>query len=172
MNHPRIQIPTIILLFGWTWSFGDPGKNWQGAPLTIFSGQVVEVSPEENASRIRMEIRNPEHGNWELVNTGYLPKSSRGKLYFKIPQDVRRSQLRFRSNDSSPIPFSSLQGRSIFSARQGSESNFNMMRTMMAEDTQMSLSNDLSSDEGTDNVQESDLWRIVGNQLFFFNQMA
>ena len=37
---------------------------------------------------------------------------------FKIPQDVRRSQLRFRSNDSSPIPFSSLQGRSIFSARQ------------------------------------------------------
>ena len=36
----------------------------------------------------------------------------------------------------------------------------------MAEDSQMSLSNDLSSDEGTDNVQESDLWRIVGNQLF------
>ena len=93
MNHPRIQIPTIILLVGWTWSFGDPGKNWQGAPLTILSGQVVEVSPEENASQIRMEIRNPENGNWELVNTGYLPKSSKGKLYFKIPQKVDQSLI-------------------------------------------------------------------------------
>ena len=166
-----MRVPKFILFIGWISGFCDSGKNWQNSPLTISSGQVVEVSPEHNASRIRMEIRNSENGNWELVNTGYLPKSSTGKLYFKIPQDVRRSQLRFRSNDISPISFSSLQGRSIFSARKGNESNMNMMRTMMTEDTQMSLSSDMSSDEGTDNVQESNLWRIVGNQLFFFNQM-
>ena len=161
-----MRVPKFILFIGWISGFCDSGKNWQNSPLTISSGQVVEVSPEHNASRIRMEIRNSENGNWELVNTGYLPKSSTGKLYFKIPQDVRRSQLRFRSNNTSPISFSSLQGRSIFSARKGNESNMNMMRTMMTEDTQMSVSSDMSSDEGTDNVQESDLWRIVGNQLF------
>ena len=58
----------------------------------------------------------------------------------------------------------------VFSpARQGSESNFNMMRTMMEEDSQMSLYSDMSSDEGNDNVKNQTF--ECGQPAFFFNQM-
>jgi hypothetical protein len=149
---------------------GGSGIEWYSTPLTILSGQVIEVSPSHETRQVKLEYKNRKSGSWELITTGHLPESAEGKLYFKLPMDLNRSQVRFSEKSSATFPFSFVQGRSSFTARKSDMTSSSILRSVAMEDASLSSEEITAPAEGTDNVRESDLWRILQNKLYYFNQ--
>ena len=132
---------------------------------------MIEISAPAEAKRVRLEIRDEKTGEWDAVKTGHLPGSRAGKIYLEIPFDVDRSRVRVRWNSSDPLPYSFYEGRSKFGAREGDASSASaQFRTAELAFSAVADSAEVS-DDGTDNVQESDVWRLSGDRLYFFNQM-
>ena len=142
------------------------GNDWNQASLWIKGGDFIEAVPPLNAKKVRLEIKNPKTGDWDIQNTGHLPDLVNGKLYFQVPHDTDRSSIRLQWTDSRAFPFSFYQGRSTFEPKKGNLDSANLTRLATVEDSTA----DPSTEDGADQVEESDLWRIVGDRLFFFNQ--
>ena len=142
------------------------GNDWNQASLWIKGGDFIEAVPPLNAKKVRLEIKNPKTDDWEIQNTGHLPDLVNGKLYFQVPHDTDRSSIRLQWTDSRAFPFSFYQGRSTFEPKKGNLDSANLTRLATVEDSTA----DPSTEDGADQVEESDLWRIVGDRLFFFNQ--
>jgi len=148
------------------------GKTWSQASLWLAKGNVVEVSAPAEAKRVRLEVLDEDTGEWKVLKTGHLPDSAVGKVYLQVPREVERNKVRARWSGSDPFPYSFYEGRSRFGVREGDASSASeKFRT--AEVAMMAVADDTteSTDDGTDNVQESDVWRLSGDRLFFFNQM-
>ena len=147
------------------------GESWSQASIWLKKGDVIEVSAPTEAKRVRLEVRDKETGEWDATKTGHLPGSRAGKIYLEIPFDVDRNRVRVRWNSSDPLPYSFYEGRSKFGAREGDASSASaQFRTTELAFSAVADSAE-ASDDGTDNVQESDVWRLSGDRLYFFNQM-
>ena len=118
-----------------------------------------------------MEIRNPENGNWELVNTGYLPKKLQGVNYIlKSPKMFVAVNFAFEVTIRHPFRSQVFKAGVFSQLRQGSESNFNMMRTMMTEDMKC-LFPTICRLMREPIMYKSQTLANCGQPAFFFNQM-
>ncbi|SVD32717.1 uncharacterized protein METZ01_LOCUS385571, partial [marine metagenome] len=168
----RVWYPLLLVSFCFEGSAGPLrvlGETWSQSSLWLAKGDVVEVSTPTEAKRVRLEIRDGESGEWKALKTGHLPGSKAGKVYLQIPRDVDRSQIRARWSSSTPFPYSFYEGRSRFGTREGdasaSSAQFRTAELAMAEDDAG------ATDDGTEDVQESDVWSLSTDRLYFFNQM-
>ena len=165
----RLALFLLILAFGTCNATGFEGIDWNRASLWLNNGDYIEAIPPGNAKKIKLEFKNEESGEWELQNIGHLPKLGTGKLYFKIPKDIARRDVRLKWSNVQNLPYSFLKGRSSFGVRKGSPSVLESQR-IFAMDAPLTEDISTTTDNGTEKVQESDLWRVLGSKLFFFNQ--
>ena len=147
----------------------NEGKTWSQASLWLKKGNVLEVSAPTDAKRVRLEVLDQDTKNWTTVKTGHLPGSKAGKIYLQMPRDLDRNKLRVVWDRTDPFPYSFYQGRSRFGPRESDPSSvtagLRSVEFAVAEDATV------TNDDATDNVQESDLWQLHDDKLFFFNTM-
>lgn len=165
----RIVLGFSFISFVNSKATGFEGVEWNRSSLWLKKGEFIEAIPPSSAKKVKLEFKNQESGEWEVQNTGHLPKYGTGKLYFKLPKDIARRNVRLKWSNTQTLPFSFFNGRSSFGLRGGNPIAFESQRIFA---TDSSLSQEISSttDNGTEKVQESDLWRVLGSKLFFFNQ--
>ncbi len=171
----RVRYPFLVALCCFAGSASPllaDGTTWDQASLSLAKGDVVEVSAPLGAQRVRLEAFDDQTDEWETLVTGHLPDSTTGKLYLQIPRKLDRSQVRAKWSASAPFPYPFYEGRSRFSVREGDPSS----ASTQSRYTEVAFSEDAAdttdaTDDGTENVEESDIWQLSGNKLYFFNQM-
>ena len=173
MVFPARRLETIacLLFFSVIDEGMGVGKDWMRSSLKLKAGEYIEATLSSEAKGVRLEFKNQQSGEWEVQNTGYLPDEQRGKVYFQLPFDVERSKVRLKWTDSRSVPFPFFQGRSAFSSRYADVGVESQLRMVFGTNESASEAIDASSDDGMEKVLESDLWRIIGNELYFFNHM-
>ena len=83
---------------------------------------------------------------------------------------MAKSQVRLQWTETQTFPFSFYQGRSKFLPKKGDINSANLFKSATMLDS-VETETESSTDNGTDQIEESDLWKILGNKLFFFNQL-
>ena len=144
-------------------------KSWNHSSLLLKEGELIEVVPPDNSRRVRFLIKDNLSNEWETWQTSHVPKDANGSIYFRIPYDIRRSDIRFEWNEYDPFPFSFYSGKSNFSTRASDPSNRNNLLYSSELATLRTSEGSVNEDESSE-VEESDIWKIVGNYLYFFNQ--
>ena len=116
------------------------------------------------AKRLRISFKNDKTNEWESGQISHLPGDSEGKVFFRIPFAIERNNVRFEWNAYDPLPYSFYSGISNFSTRAANPdgSDFMLARTFASEPSVESSDSDQASNE----VQESDIWKIDGNHYF------
>ena len=98
-----------------------------------------------------------------------IPDDANGSIFFRVPHDMQRSKVRFEWNGYDPLPYSFYAGKSNFSTRASDPENRNNL-LYSAELAAFRTSEDSVTEDESSEVEESDIWKIVGNYLYFFNQ--
>ncbi|MEC8043451.1 MAG: beta-propeller domain-containing protein [Verrucomicrobiota bacterium] len=142
--------------------------KWNSSSLWLEKNEIIEIQPPPGAKRLRISFKNDKTNEWESGQISHLPGDSEGKVFFRIPFAIERNNVRFEWNAYDPLPYSFYSGISNFSTRAANPngSDFMLARTFASETSVESSDSDQASNE----VEESDIWKIDGNHLFFFNQ--
>jgi hypothetical protein len=140
--------------------------SWLSSSLWLKKDQVIEISPPEDSSRLRLLLEDSETGESKPWQTSHLPLDSNGTIYFRVPYDIERSKVCFEWSTYDPLPYSFYTGNSNFASRASdpTERNNKLARAFYLE---TSVDETETND---DDVQESDIWKILGHKLYFFNQ--
>ncbi len=139
-------------------------KQWDRSSLWLEEGEIIDVKIPAVSRQVRVLFKHEESKEWKVWQTSHIPDDANGSIYFRVPHDMQRSKVRFEWNRYDPLPYSFYTGRSNFSTRAtdpGERNNF-LARTELASDS-------LTEDESSE-VEESDIWKLIGNTLYFFNQ--
>ena len=133
---------------------------------------VVTVEVPEGFRRITLECRNRlGPGAWEPAGIARL-NGAAAVVTFRLPMTVGVEMLRIRADETEPLPAAFYQGTSSF-AREIAEGEATFYRGDF---------NTLAADGGagvpfapepatTREVVESDIWKLHGDTLYFFNQL-
>ena len=139
-------------------------KQWDRSSLWLEEGEIIDVKIPAGSRQVRVLFKHEESQEWKVWQTSHIPDDANGSIYFRVPHDMQRSKVRFEWNGYDPLPYSFYTGKSNFSTRAtdpGERNNF-LARTELAADS-------LTEDESSE-VEESDIWKLIGNTLYFFNQ--
>ena len=139
-------------------------KQWDRSSLWLEEGEIIDVKIPTGSRQVRVLFRHEESQEWKVWQTSHIPDDANGSIYFRVPHEIQRSKVRFEWNGYDPLPYSFYTGKSNFSTRAtdpGERNNF-LARTELASDS-------LTEDESSE-VEESDIWKLIGNTLYFFNQ--
>lgn len=105
------------------------------------------------------------------------PDGSGGKVKFRAPKGVKRKQLRVIGDVSDPLPVTASNGQTRFAVTSATQPSSPAVgrSTNDIVPTAGGILSVASSQSGTDTtprtVTESDIWKIQGNTLYFFNQL-
>ena len=116
-----------------------------------------------------MLFKHEESQEWKVWQTSHIPDDANGSIFFRVPHDMQRSKVRFEWNGYDPLPYSFYAGKSNFSTRASDPENRNNL-LYSVELAAFRTSDDSVTEDESSEVEESDIWKIVGNYLFFFNQ--
>ena len=167
-------------LVGIAWLVFAPSLSAQSDPVltqpaitsVAKSGEdiLVHVSVPEGARRITLESRaRLEPGAWTPRAVRHLDGTEE-TVSFRLAASESLEILRVRADATDPLPASFYTGTNVFAGEPTvSESpGPGMVRTTTFNDAS---SQDGASPEATArDVVESDLWKIAGDTLYFFNQ--
>ena len=144
--------------------FGKAPKQWDHSFLFLQEGEIIDVKIPAGSRQVRVLFKHEESQEWKVWQTSHIPEDANGSIYFRVPHNMQRSRVRFEWNRYDPLPYSFYTGKSNFSNRatDPAERNNFLARTKLASDS-------LTEDESSE-VEESDIWKIIGNTLYFFNQ--
>jgi uncharacterized secreted protein with C-terminal beta-propeller domain len=118
---------------------------------------IVSVCLE---SRIRLES-----GAW-IPRVVQRINGNGGQVVFRVPMSAQLEVLRVRADASLPLPGFFYQGTNNYDGEPGSS----QATTYREVDVATPGTGTLTSNEKTRDVVESDIWKIRGSTLFFFNQ--
>jgi hypothetical protein len=160
--------------------------------ITRIRGRVVTVTVPNGFDSISLQrIRSvPRAGGraqrvWATVDTQF-PATQAKTLTFRLSKLMPRRVLRVIGSRSAPLPESFLTSTTTFGADSLSLSNATSsgpsgpsgrssdVVTLAGNSITSSFTTDTSSSNGTaptTPVVESDIWKIVGDRLYFFNQL-
>ena len=149
--------------------------------LSDLSAQEKEAlfDVEKGTRRVKLEVLDAVTGKWDTRRVLHLPgRASQVKL--KIPtNEVHR--FRLLSNKSDPFPYTYYKGRKAYayggekllkrSFTGSSTRDLNETTSVAMADTPSSENDQAEGDKSTTTeAVESDIWKVDGNTLFFFNQ--
>ena len=144
-------------------------KLWDHSSLWLEEGEIIDVKIPSGSRQVRVLFKHEESQEWKVWQTSHIPDDANGSVYFRVPHDMQRSKVRFEWNGYDPLPYSFYTGRSNFSTRASDPSNRNNL-LYSAEIAAFRTSEDSVTEDESSEVEESDIWKIVGNYLYFFNQ--
>jgi uncharacterized secreted protein with C-terminal beta-propeller domain len=147
--------------------------NWDATSIWLNQGEIIQVEAPEYSRQVRVSLMDSKTKEWRIWQTSHIPEDANGSIYFRVPHHIQRSKVRFEWNGYDPLPYSFYTGKSNFSTRAtdpGERNNF-LARTELAhaEVMYMDLPGKVEEDESSE-VEESDIWKLIGNTLYFFNQ--
>ncbi|NCZ64679.1 MAG: hypothetical protein EBY62_13065, partial [Cellvibrionales bacterium] len=132
-------------------------------------GEIIDVKIPTGSRQVRVLFRHEESQEWKVWQTSHIPDDANGSIYFRVPHDMQRSKVRFEWNGYDPLPYSFYTGKSNFSTRATDPGNRNNL-LYRAEIAAFSTSEDSVTEDESSEVEESDIWKLIGNTLYFFNQ--
>ena len=144
-------------------------KLWDHSTLWLEEGEIIDVKIPSGSRQLRVLFKHEESQEWKVWQTSHIPDDANGSVYFRVPHDMQRGKVRFEWNGYDPLPYSFYTGRSNFSTRASDPSNRNNL-LYRPEIAAFRTSEDSITEDESSEVEESDIWKIVGNYLYFFNQ--
>ncbi|MFZ9936162.1 MAG: beta-propeller domain-containing protein [Luteolibacter sp.] len=187
-----LKIPLIVALVTFSTSALVPAESTTGGirpaaeaaaqgkelPLLKRPGRrpgghyFVRVQPSAN----QLVLEQRQGGGWKPVRVQHVRFSHNQNqvlVQIPLPRGVRLDDLRVIAYPNSKFPSRFLRGSRLFSRPdQGSAASRTGIDALgSAGVAAASLRSEASTDgQGGQDVQESDIWKIVGNRMFFFNQ--
>ena len=144
-------------------------KLWDHSSLWLEEGEIIDVKIPLGSRQVRVLFKHEESQEWKVWQTSHIPDDANGSVYFRVPHDMQRSKVRFEWNGYDPLPYSFYTGKSNFSTRASDPSNRNNL-LYSSELATLRTSEDSVTEDESSEVEESDIWKIVGDYLYFFNQ--
>ncbi len=144
-------------------------KQWDSSSLWLEEGEIIDVKIPAGSRQVRVLFKHEELEEWKVWQTSHIPDDANGSIYFRVPHDMQISKVRFEWNGYDPLPYSFYTGKSNFSTRASDPENRNNL-LYRAEIAAFSTSEDSVTEDDSSEVEESDIWKIVGDYLYFFNQ--
>lgn len=131
----------------------------------IAEAQEALLARLEGADQqVRVEAQDPATGRWLAVASGYREHSEDGWLKMRLPEGTDINALRVLVNDA-PSPFAG----QIRSANVPDEIKSQSLLTPGFLSADGNAEGDLRSVDEPD-IEESDIWAVRDNRLYFFNQ--
>jgi uncharacterized secreted protein with C-terminal beta-propeller domain len=163
-----LQVASIFLLTLLP-LFCKAQKQWDRFSLWLEEGEIIDVRIPAGSRQVRVLFKHEESQEWKVWQTSHIPDDANGSIYFRVPHEIQRSKIRFEWNGYDPLPYSFYTGKSNFSTRASDPENRNNL-LYRAEIAAYSISEDSVTEDDSSEVEESDIWKIVGDYLYFFNQ--
>ena len=91
--------------------------NWEASSLFLEAGELIEVEPKNDARQVRILFKNRTSNEWIPWQTSHIPGDANGSIFFRVPYEIQRSDIRFEWNQYDPFPYSFYTGKSNFSTR-------------------------------------------------------
>ncbi len=136
---------------------------------------VVTVSVPKGWQSVTLESRErPDHGAW-VPRAVTRARTLSGKITFRVPAALKGQDLRVRGEMKTVSPLSFFNGKRAFGGRPSS-----LWRSGLGSGDAYLLAGDGNPQTGavlpglpetsSRQVTESDIWKISGDRLYFFNQ--
>ena len=132
-------------------------------------GEIIDVRIPTDSRQVRILLKDQQSQDWKVWQTSHIPEDANGSIYFRVPYEIERNKVRFEWNGYDPLPYSFYTGKSNFSTRATDPEKRNDLLASYEIATFRSAEDSSTEDESSE-VEESDIWKIVGNFLYFFNQ--
>jgi len=127
---------------------------------------LVAVQVPAGIRRVTLECRSRlGAGSWEPRMVTRLDGSS-GSVTFRIPRAAGLEVLRVRADDREPLPGSFYSGTNAFAAQPVGSSGLPAMWAGPGD----ARGADPAAGAPSRDVVESDIWKVSGDTLYFFNQ--
>ena len=144
-------------------------------------GKTVRVRVPAGFDRVtlqqRMVPKSVTSPRWRTLGTRY-PRGKAAVLRFQLPLLIGPNQLRVLGNQNTPLPGSLLTGITTFlspgeePAEAKLELAVNTAGRFTASDSPAGVTVNFSASESAPRtVVESDIWRIAGDRLYFYNSL-
>ncbi len=128
---------------------------------------VVTARVPAGIQRVTLECRGRlDAGSWLPRGVTRLNGSS-GEVTFRLPRAATLEMLRVRADDQEPLPASFYSGTNTFNGRPVIAGGLNAVFDGAPTD---SPGADPTAGAPSRDVVESDIWKISGDTLYFFNQ--
>jgi hypothetical protein len=145
------------------------------ATRTVGKYMLVTASVPKGWGTVVLESR-------ALTNTGaWVPRAvarsglSYGRASFTVPAALKNQALRVRGQLRDPLPPSFYRGKQVFAARKSSAWRPDLGRGevfTLSADASLSASTSVPVEATTTRaVVESDIWKLDGDTLYYFNQL-
>ena len=119
--------------------------------------------------RVRFLIKDNLSNEWETWQTSHIPEDANGSIYFRVTMTFKEVIFDLSGMRYDPFPYSFYKGKSNFSTRASDPSKRNNL-LYSSEVASFRTSEESVTEDESSEVEESDIWKIVGNYLYFFNQ--
>lgn len=153
------------------------GETFKAAE-TVLKDRAFLVKLAQGTRRVRMQIKDPASGQWELATMSHL-SGNEGLFKVRVPDDVLVEQCLVEVSDTDPFPYEFYKGKTGFSQSEAIADTANRNLVNLAGGGGAAVpgaapaANDAAekaAPASPDKVQESDLWQWSGRRLYFFNQ--
>lgn len=179
----RVNLLKALVAFSWALGlavggiFVPPARCACEGTLAITSVKiesfdvVVTVQVPAGVRKVTLESRSRlGAGTWVPRAVQRLDGSRPCTLTFRLPRGAALEVLRVRGDENEPLPTEFYQGQTSFKG-QTTQGDITDAATVIYADlgTRESVPSESSSGENRE-VVESDIWKIQGSTLYFFNQ--
>ena len=82
-------------------------KLWDHSSLWLEEGEMIDVKIPSGSRQVRVLFKHDNLSQrMETWQTSHIPDDANGSVYFRVPYDMQRSDIRFEWNGYDPLPFS------------------------------------------------------------------
>jgi len=157
-------------------AFSGPDAAAQGpaaTPVTLrhsVRNRVVTANVERGVRQVVLEQKTGP--GWKPITSAY-PPANLGRMTFRLSSDVPASDLRVLGYRHVKFPARFLRGKRSFDRKDLSATDMTLLGTVMSmhgSAVSNLVADSRSTTTSTQTVVESDIWQIVGSQVYFFNQ--
>ena len=156
----------LLLLFGNSLSASPEDQPVINSILLERTNVVVTVQVPAGIRRVTLECRSRlGAGSWEPRAVTRLDGSG-GPVTFRIPKAAGLEVLRVRADDREPLPGSFYSGTNSFAGQPVGSGGLPGVFAGPAD----ARGEDPAAGASSRDVVESDIWKLNGDTLYFFNQ--
>lgn len=137
---------------------------------TTFESNAVLVRVDPGVRRIRLRQWNATFATWELLQIAHLQGES-GYLKLRVPDGASMETIKVDVSSTDPFPHAFYSGKSRFGQETASDGSAAGTNPGMVFRGGAGLTEVNDTVGVVTEVVESDIWKIVGDRLYFFNHM-
>ena len=163
----KSSLATLAILTGLPLMVSTSEADFSKASA-VFDSDAVLVHVEQGVRRLRLRQWNAESENWQLLQMAHL-KGDAGYLKMRLPDGASLDTIKVEVSATDPFPYTYYTGKSSF----GQKTDINGAITGPNRNGGPEFEGDAApaDDGGGAAVVESDIWKISGDRLYYFNQL-